>query len=56
MISGGERVGTRVGRKAGKEKSVDICMCHFLPCIGRIISYTCWRPGGGLLLVLTLFG
>lgn len=29
MISGRERVGTRVrvGRKAGKEKSVDICIC-----------------------------
>lgn len=42
-ISGGERVGTRVGEKSGKRESVDICAI----CIGRIVNY---YHTGGLLL------
>lgn len=39
-ISGGERVGTRVGEKSGKRESVDICAI----CIGRIVNY--YHTGG----------
>lgn len=47
-ISGGERVGTRVGEKSGKRESVDICAI----CIGRIVNY--YHTGGLICLVLQI--